>query len=560
MRRGGPFAAFRAYRRAAELSTDAERGAERLYHGAKALWDGGYPELALSVADEALIATSDSLLRADIVILRGEAEIWLGRATRAFDQLMSEAERIEAADATRATDLLSRAAVACFTSGAMAKAVEVGERAYATGQRAGGTAFIAGQAALAAACAFAGDGERSKALGEPIVALAEGLSDVPETRDLMQLGALVAMLAEQYDRSRRLLNTLLQTAESADRGGLVPFAVTLLAEVDLRGGRWSDAYSHAVASERHCREYGHLWGVTFASIITARLQAAWGLGDEARRRCAEALEFGRRHDLESFRLLGRSVLGFLELSLGNSQAAVDSLVEAAEIAARSGAGNAMATRFGPDLVECLLRLDRREEAERHLETLEEQARAGGQAWSIGAAQRCRGLLSSDDDELETFFEEALRLHNASGQPFEVARTQLCFGEQLRRVRRRSEAREQLRAALETFDRLRAEPWARRARTELEATGLSARSRTPGDMRRLTPQELHVAVLVARGATNREAAAELFLSPKTVEKHLGSVYRKLGIRSRAELARAVVMDGLEAPAEEGFAETRSPQLG
>jgi DNA-binding NarL/FixJ family response regulator len=126
-------------------------------------------------------------------------------------------------------------------------------------------------------------------------------------------------------------------------------------------------------------------------------------------------------------------------------------------------------------------------------------------------------------------------------PFDVARTQLCYGERLRRQRRRIEAREQLRAAMEAFDRLGAEAFAERARTELAATGQTARRGEAALSGTLTGQELQVALMVAKGATNREAAVALYLSPKTIEYHLRSVYRKLGIRSRVALARVVARE-------------------
>jgi DNA-binding NarL/FixJ family response regulator len=119
-------------------------------------------------------------------------------------------------------------------------------------------------------------------------------------------------------------------------------------------------------------------------------------------------------------------------------------------------------------------------------------------------------------------------------PFERARTQLCYGERLRRLRRRADARRHLHEALETFTRLGAQPWAERTRSELRATGSTVRRSTDA-LPKLTPQELQVALVVARGATNHEAATTLFLSQKTIEYHLSNIYRKTQIRSRAELA-------------------------
>jgi DNA-binding CsgD family transcriptional regulator len=156
-------------------------------------------------------------------------------------------------------------------------------------------------------------------------------------------------------------------------------------------------------------------------------------------------------------------------------------------------------------------------------------------WALAYAARCRALLSRSGDA-EAEFRLALRLHDLGANRFDRARTQLLFGEYLRRERRRADAREQLRAALETFEGLRAEPWAERARTELRATGETARRRDSSTVDDLTPQELQICRLVAEGLSNKEAAAQLFLSPRTVEYHLRKVFAKLGIGTRAELIR------------------------
>ena len=137
-----------------------------------------------------------------------------------------------------------------------------------------------------------------------------------------------------------------------------------------------------------------------------------------------------------------------------------------------------------------------------------------------------------------YFEQALRLHEQTPDAFEQARTRLAYGERLRRARNRVLAREQLRAAADTFERLDARPWADRARAELAATGETRRQRDPSTIDELTPQELQIALLLTTGRTTRETAAALFLSPKTVEYHLRHVYQKLGIHSRDELAQAL----------------------
>jgi DNA-binding CsgD family transcriptional regulator len=150
--------------------------------------------------------------------------------------------------------------------------------------------------------------------------------------------------------------------------------------------------------------------------------------------------------------------------------------------------------------------------------------------------RCEALLGVRDPN--EAFSEALAAA-ASLPPLQRARTELLYGEWLRRERRRTDARGHLRAALELFRTLGAVPWAERAEAELRATGETARKRDVSAVEQLTPQELQIAGLVTGGLTNKEIAAQLFLSPRTVDYHLRKVFTKLGIASRTDLIR----DGL-----------------
>jgi DNA-binding NarL/FixJ family response regulator len=186
----------------------------------------------------------------------------------------------------------------------------------------------------------------------------------------------------------------------------------------------------------------------------------------------------------------------------------------------------------PDLVEAYVRAGRpvpagmRRDLEAH--SLDEQLPV-----IAAVAWRCRGLLA-DEASFDDCFARALRLHQATGMPWPTARTALAYGERLRRAGRRVDARVQLRAAAETFQRMGAKLWAERAAAELRATGETARQRDRPATDELTPQELQIALAVANGGTNREVGAALFLSAKTVEFHLSQVYRKLGVRSRTQL--------------------------
>ena len=199
-----------------------------------------------------------------------------------------------------------------------------------------------------------------------------------------------------------------------------------------------------------------------------------------------------------------------------------------------------------ELVDAYLRLGRTADAARIAERLDLDARRKGQPWALARAARCRAMLAPDDD-FEAHFNEAVQLHERTPDLFELGVTRFFFGARLRRGRRRADARVQLRAALAIFDRLGAAPWAEMTRVELLATGETARRRDIYAAETLTRQELHVAQMLAAGKTTREAAAALFLSPKTIEYHLRNVYGKLGVNSRIDLAAAIAA-GQPVPTE------------
>jgi DNA-binding CsgD family transcriptional regulator len=160
------------------------------------------------------------------------------------------------------------------------------------------------------------------------------------------------------------------------------------------------------------------------------------------------------------------------------------------------------------------------------------------AWAAAIAAHGRALVAAngDTDDPEPHFLEAMSEHSRASRPVAQARTQLAYGEFLRRSRRRVDARTQLRTALEVFTEVGAQPWADRARQELRASGETARKRNPSTSLQLTPQEQQVASLVSRGHSNADVAAQLFLSRRTVEFHLSNAYQKLGVRSRGDLVR------------------------
>jgi DNA-binding CsgD family transcriptional regulator len=256
------------------------------------------------------------------------------------------------------------------------------------------------------------------------------------------------------------------------------------------------------------------------------------------------MELAERCGLGSLEAQAWAVVGLLELGIGHHDAAVEPLEQSAALCTDLGLLELGHWQWAPELVEARVLQGQPSAAEAPAELLEWHAQRCQRPIILAMSARCRALLG-DDRDYEACFEEALRWHDLAGRPFELARTRLCFGRRLRHHRKTSDARRQLEAALSAFSTLGASPWASLTQRELEAAGTPAR-RTPSPRgAALTPQELLVAVTVAGGATNKEAAAELFLSVKTIEFYLSRIYMKLNVRSRTELANSVNRLGLGA---------------
>jgi DNA-binding CsgD family transcriptional regulator len=240
------------------------------------------------------------------------------------------------------------------------------------------------------------------------------------------------------------------------------------------------------------------------------------------------------------------VLGFLQLSLGDAAGAEQYLSRTIEIAQSFGILEPGVYRVHADLIEALIGTGKLDRAETVLGELETRARATRVPWSLATGARCRGLLLAAHGELDAAgrsLENALREHDALPMPFERARTLLVLGLLQRRRNERRRAHESLGGALAIFEELGAPLWAARTSRELRPLGGRPTSREA-----LTPAEQRVAELAASGLTNRQVAAALFISPKTVESNLARAYRKLEIRSRAELGAHIAVNAPASPTQ------------
>jgi DNA-binding NarL/FixJ family response regulator len=301
----------------------------------------------------------------------------------------------------------------------------------------------------------------------------------------------------------------------------------------MLSGRY-EIEAEATEGLRLAREAGLSNAATAHTAALAWLAGLQGRDRDCRAYASDAIAAARTSGLANANTAAEWGLALLDLGNGRPGDAADRLA-GLRTAPRGVAHPLLVLTSTPDLAEAWVRAGRGEDARMAFVPLDAFAKPGAPPWTIALAARCRGLLSHGD-EAERWFLEALRLHTAGDRPFDRARTELVYGEFLRRERRRIDAREQLRSALAGFEQFRAEPWAERARTELRATGETARKRDPTTIGQLTPQELQIAQFVGEGLSNKEIAAQLFLSPRTVEYHLHKVFAKLGVASRSELIR------------------------
>jgi len=319
--------------------------------------------------------------------------------------------------------------------------------------------------------------------------------------------------------------------------GSAPMVLANLALAEYLAGRWGEAAQVAEESFEAALQTGQRHNEAFALATRALVRGSQGDDEGCRADATEAMGIAGERTMAVARIHAVWALGVLELSLGHAEDAAGLLRPQRERLLAAGVGEPGTIRFVPDEIEALVALGRAEEAETLLVWLEERGRTLDRVSALAAAARCRGLLAlarSDTEGALAHFEEALGQHERVGMPFERARTLLAQGIALRHARRRRDARETIEEARAAFAFLGAALWEQKAAAELGRIG---GRRASGD--ELTPAEERVAALVAEGLSNREAAAALFLTERTVEFHLTHVYRKLGVRSRAELARRLL---------------------
>ncbi|CAN5578281.1 LuxR family transcriptional regulator [soil metagenome] len=368
-------------------------------------------------------------------------------------------------------------------------------------------------------------------------------SDTPiEWRPSMMLGMMLNWSGASSE-ARRRFDDIHRRALEAGEDTSLPFLLAQMSESATREGDFTAGIRRADEALTMSLQTGQKPMRAAALSAKALAEAHLGNLDDARITAHAGLELAEAVGSVVMMMWNQAVLGFIELSADAPAAAHANLAPLVAWREVVGIREPGMLRFLPDEIEALVALGELEKADALLAGYEADAIRLDRPWARLAAARCRALhAAAAGDSIGAV--EALRLaleeHTGAVQPFELARSMFVLGSVQRRTRRRKDARESLQSAQQIFDELGAKTWSDKARRLTERPGGAAKR---GGEANLTPAERRVAQVVARGATNREAAGRLFVSVRTVELHLTSVYRKLGIRSRTELAARMAADAL-----------------
>ncbi|CAL9604147.1 hypothetical protein SUDANB58_05500 [Streptomyces sp. enrichment culture] len=575
-----------AYTRAAELTADVSRRAERYTAAAEQALLAGRPDRARPLLAEARAAAVPAVVRGRAELVRGLTELRDGPVGDAHQSLLLAASLLAADAPGPAATATLAAADAAWAAGDLPACLAVlgdepGRReqeADAEPPLAAGNRRIPGPREGAPArdprpvlvprdappaptppsaapppvtpppdpvhhhrlglrALLEGNLERAAGPLGRLVRRA-GADDRP---DVLLRSAAAALLLGDVEAARRAGARALAAARSLGSAALVPQALEYLAYAELRAGRHAQARAHAEEGLRAARRTGQRNTAAHHHAVLALAASIEDEPDAVERHVAAALATARRHGLAQAATLAEWAAARADLGRGRPLDAADRLGLLVLPGPRRG-HFAVWRLAVPCFVEAAALADRHQDARTALTDFAEWAAFGADPQAAAQLARCRALLAPPE-HADDLYRRALALHDetagaAGGGDFEQARTALLYGKWLRRRRRPREARDRLGAALAGFDRCGAGAWARQARGELRALGAASHGADAGALTCLTPQQLRIARYVAEGATNREVARSLAVSTRTVDYHLRKVFAVLGVRSRVELARMV----------------------
>ncbi|MFD5829227.1 LuxR C-terminal-related transcriptional regulator [Lentzea sp. NPDC060358] len=522
-RRCGDFAtAARDHGRAAHLTTDPEQKARRLLRAAADHWAHGTPHRSRAVLRTAVRMTDTVELRALMDLVAGGLDLGESLPDVAADRLVRAARGLLGTQRALAVAALGFAGEAASIAGDPRRHRAVADLAREIRRpdehpvtRLTLDHLIGMSATLS--------GRHAEAL--PALRAVIGLAEHVPGPQARIWASQAAYVLGDATRSHEMATAAVTAARESGHTALVPWALVYRALSALLLDQHTAALSAATEGVHAATAIGQHNAVVDHLTILALLAALRGDAETALHRIGTATEHITERGLIRPGTFGAWAFACVDLSRDRPADALDRL--------RLHHGHAgVKVMAAPHLVEAAVACGTPSTGDRALQRYEKWAGVTGSAARLALSHRCHGLLETGT--ADEHFEEAIRLHRASGTALELAKTELLYGNRLRRGRKPKVARAHLRDAVRIFESYQADHWVERARAELRAAGDPTGE--PKDHPGLTPQQAQIAALVAEGATNREIAARLFLSHRTVEHHLRNIFARLGVRSRVELTR------------------------
>ena len=527
--RGGHVAAADAFERAAALTANETHRATRLFGAGRTAWAAGQAVRARALASSARDLAVDPVQRADIDRLRARIEINVGSAVDAHRIFTVAARAVADHDTGRALEMACAAALNRTYGADSGATLGDDQLTHLLAPTKEDTPRTACLRFLLRTLTASGDQDWARAAP----ALARALEAGREVEDLDVMGNLgnTALHLGHDEGARFYYSAMVSTAREAGAGMVVIYALERLMFGQLSTGAWTSVRSSADEALRLARSVGQPT-LTAAPLAVLTLLAALTGSDDFDHQLAAfehvatqyplGIMTGPAHDVT------RWARGARAAAHGDAPGALHYL---------SGMRVPALHRLAAvDRLEAAVRAGDTEQALAWVDELAPFATGTDYGWAVGAVELGRALTSHDHAVATAAFERSVSHYRHASRPYDLARAQLAYGEFLRRTNRRVDARTHLRASLDTFTDLGAKPLVERATQELRASGETARKRDPSTLLDLTPMELKVAQLVSTGLSNKDVAAQCWVSPRTVAFHLRNVFTKVGISSRTELAQ------------------------
>jgi DNA-binding CsgD family transcriptional regulator len=535
--RGGLAAAAAFLERAAALSLDPSRRAERALSAAQAKHQAGALDAALRLVDSAESGPLSEFQRAQVDVLRAQISFASNRGSEAPPLLLNAARRLELLDVQLARgiylDALSAAVFAGrWASGSGMEEVAAAARAAPPASPPAGPPdlLLEGLALLFGT----GDPAGVPLVRHALTAFAGQEISMEEGLRWMWVACHAAVLVWDFEAWDLLSARLVTLGRESGALSALPIGLSTRAGVHLLAGELAATASLVLEVDA----LTELTGMSIGPYGALSMLAFRGRQTDA----SELIEIATKDVMQRGEGEGLTFMQWATAVLHNGLGRYEEALVASELAAEDSRAVWFSTWGLVELVEAAVRSGKPERAASALERFEDRIAetTGGDKtdWALGIEARSRALVGAGE-AAETFYRQALEALGRTRLRVDLARSHLVYGEWLRRERRRLDARRELRVAYELFTEFGMEAFAERARVELEATGAHARRRSPETSDQLTPQEAQICRLAAEGATNQQIAAQLFISGRTVEYHLGKAFRKLGVKSRAQLARKMI---------------------